>query len=457
MRVERPYIVAHPQQVERDQDGRWGRIEQYMGYVRTSIFYNYLLIIYSPYYTLHQILAGDLEGYKLQDISSYVRLRNNKLAACVDPFGTPSVASRKIVESGSITLDDGTTVKIPGESQEVVWALSRMLQLDEVDAFILWKTFLRNRGLPNTIETPTDDKILTHFIPFYFEERLSILRCMIALLQGRDDADSAIHAISKENLDKIIPKPRDFASTIAKQYLRRTKQPLPEPITKDPRAASKYAKQSVKEQTVLLELLFWTLSEYALHDGSLTEELYKVGYGTNLGTMQENANFLLDEEGVSILRDMGNLWTLVLVELLQIDQLIIRDCADTTADASLLISFPEYIARTQDIIFSNVTSQHGFILLAWSCLLAHLADLDITERPAYEAIVTTAKERFYQISTHILQPDFGLFKNMRSVLTSSPLFVTAVAQATGSPVTYPNSAVYRFVYKSEHFSHFILL
>ena len=135
-----------------------------------TFLYNYLLIIYSPYYTLHQILAGDLEGYKLQDISSYVQLRNNKLATCIDPFGTPSVASRKIVESGSITLDDSTTVKIPGESQEVVWALSRMLQLDEVDAFILWKTFLQNRGLPNTIETPTDNKILTHFIPFYFEE-----------------------------------------------------------------------------------------------------------------------------------------------------------------------------------------------------------------------------------------------------------------------------------------------
>ncbi|KIJ57226.1 hypothetical protein M422DRAFT_219126 [Sphaerobolus stellatus SS14] len=407
---------------------------------------NYLWDI--PFHTLHQILAGDLEGHKLEDIATYVKLRINNLGSCVDPYGPSSAASRKKVESGTITLDGGATVSVPKESRDAVWAISRMLHLDEVDAFILWKTFLRNRGLPSTIDTPTDEDILAHFIPFYFEERLSLLRCMMALLQAKDDLDNDIHSVAKENIDKIISKPRDFASSIGKQYLRRSKQPLPEAIMKDPRNASRYAKQSVREQAIMLELLFWTLSECGLHDGSLTEEIYKIAYESNLGADQQNGSLLLDEEGVQIVRDMETLWTLVLVELLQIDQLLVKDNAETTKDSTLLVAFPEYITKTQDLIFTNATSRHGCVLLAWACLLAHLSDMDPAENSAYEAIIATAGERFRQISTHILQPEFRLFQNMQSTLTSSSLFVTSAAISSGSPITYPNSGAYRFVYKT---------
>ncbi|KAF8589637.1 hypothetical protein K439DRAFT_1404885 [Ramaria rubella] len=401
-----------------------------------------------PYYTLHQILSGDLEGHSLEDVAKYVRQRTPRLSKCVDPFGPPSGASRSKVENGSVILDDGVKVQVPSESRQVVWSISRMLGLDEVDAFILWKTFLRNRGLPSSVDTPSDEEMLDHFIPFYFEERLSILRCIIPLLRAHADPEALVHDLAKESLTKIMPKPRDLALAFAKEYLRRIKQPLPAFIMRDPRTASRYAKQSVKEQLVMLEVLFWTLSECGLHDGSLTEEIFKVGYNTNLGSTQENAGLLLDEEGVQLLRDMEGLWTIILVELLQVDQLLTRDAAETTADATLLVSFPEYLTQTQNLILSNVTTRHGCILLAWACVLAHIADLDINERPAYQSISSDAHERFRQLSGYILQPEFGLFQNMRTTLTSSPLFVTSAALSTGSPITYPNSADFRFIYKT---------
>jgi nuclear pore complex protein Nup188 len=392
-------------------------------------------------------LAGDLEGHSREDVAKYVHQRSSRLSNCVDPFGTPSSASRSKVESGTIVVDGGIKTQVPSESREVIWSISRMLGLDEVDAFILWKVFLRNRGLPSDVDTPTDEEILDHFIPFYFEERLSILRCIIPLLRANNDIEAPIHDLAKEIFTKIIPKPRDFVSKFAKQYLRRTKQALPESVMRDPRSASRYAKQSVKEQLVMLEVLFWTVTECSLHDGSLTEEIFKVGYEANLGVIQENANLLLDEEGVQLLKDMEGLWTLILVELLQIDQLLSLDPIESTADSSLLVSFPEYLTRTQDIIFSNVTPRHGCILLAWACVLAQLSDLDINERPTFEPITSVAYDRFRQISAHILQPDFMLFRNMRTTLTTSSLFVTAAALATGSPITYPNSVDFRFIYK----------
>lgn len=369
----------------------------------------------------------------------------------MDPFGTPSSASRSKVESGTIAVEGDIKTQVPSESREVIWSISRLLSLDEVDAFVLWKVFLRNRGLPSDVDTPTDEDILDHFIPFYFEERLSILRCVIPLLRANNDPEAPIHDLAEAAFTKIIPKPRDFASKFTKQYLRRAKQALPESIMRDPRSASQYAKQSVKEQLVMLEVLFWTVTECSLHDGSLTEEIFKVAYETNLGVIQENANLLLDEEGVQLLKDMEGLWTLILVELLQIDQLLSLDPIESTADSSLLVSFPEYLTRTQDLIFSNVTPRHGCIILAWACVLAHLSELDVTERPTFEPITSVACDRFREISAYILRPEFGLFQNMRTTLTTSPIFVTAAALAAGSPITYPNSVEFRFIYKCELF------
>ena len=374
--------------------------------------------------------------------------RNSRLSNCVDAFGVPSCASRSKVESGSIVLEGGLKVQVPVESREVVWSISRMLGLDEVDTFVLWKTFLRNRGLPSSVDPPTDDEILDHFIPFYFEERLSILRCIIPLLRAHHDPQSSIYQLAKDNLAKIMPMPREFVSTFATQYVRRTKQPLPESIMRDPRAASRYAKQSVKEQLVMLEVLFWSVSEYNIHDGSFCQEVFKVGYETDLGASQENANLLLDEEAVQLLGDMAGLWVLILVELLQIDHLLSRDPEETTSDPTLLISSPEHLTWIQDLVLSNATPRYGCILLAWACVLAHIADLNPAEHLQHEPIVSVSSERFHQLSAYILQPEFGLFRCIKTTLTASPLFVTSAALSTGSPITYPNSADFRFIYKS---------
>ena len=67
-------------------------------------------------------------------------------------------------------LEGSLKVQVPVESHEVIWSISRMLGLDEVDTFVLWKTFLHNHGLPSSVDPPMDNKILDHF---YFEERLS--------------------------------------------------------------------------------------------------------------------------------------------------------------------------------------------------------------------------------------------------------------------------------------------
>lgn len=57
-----------------------------------------------------------------------------------------------------------------------------------------------------------------------------------------------------------------------------------------------------KGTAVMLDVLFWSISEYNIHDGSLRQEVFKVGYETGLG----NASFLLDEDVLSLTRQAAS-------------------------------------------------------------------------------------------------------------------------------------------------------
>lgn len=161
-----------------------------------------------------------------------------------------------------------------------------------------------------------------------------------------------------------MPKPRVLAADLAKQFLLKTTEALPQNIKENPRSTPKYIKRNVRQQFVLLEVLYWTLLEHTLFDGSLTEEIYSIAYKSDLGNAQLHSNMLLDEESVQLLKDMEALWSMILVELVQTQQLLIRSPEDTTSDSSLLVSLPEHLTRTLNIVYWNVTPRYGCILLA---------------------------------------------------------------------------------------------
>ena len=87
--------------------------------------------------TLSQILTGDFEGHSFEEVGEYMGQCSSRLCNCIDAFQAPSCASRSKVKSGAIVLEGGLKVQVPVESREVVWSISHMLGLDEVDTFIL--------------------------------------------------------------------------------------------------------------------------------------------------------------------------------------------------------------------------------------------------------------------------------------------------------------------------------
>lgn len=400
------------------------------------------------YTVLYQILAGESEGHQSEDVAKYVKARQGKFNNCMTPFGKANKESRAKVESGILTVDGGVKVQVPPEVRPVIWDISSALDLDEQDAFILWKSFLRNRGLVSA-DLPSDEDIVVHFSDYYYEERLSVLRCIIPLLRSKSDPHAPFHDVAKQVLGEIMPKPRAFAIDLGKQYLLKTTETLPQHIKENPRSVPKYVKRNVRQQFVLLEVLYWTLLEHSLFDGSVADELYAIAFKCDLGNAQVYSNMLLDEEGVQLLKDMETLWVMILVELLQIPQLLSRSPEDTSSDSNLLVSIPEYLTRALDLVYSNVTQRHGCILLAWAAVLFHVSTIDVQERPAYEEISSKSMGKYHELLTYILQPEFGLFQNMRTTLLTSPLFVPSVVLTLNSPVTKSNAIDFRFTFKGK--------
>ncbi|KAG6330320.1 hypothetical protein ID866_8769, partial [Astraeus odoratus] len=418
------------------------------------------------YQQLHSFLSGRLEGASPDQITQIIKPRIEQLRNVARPYGKPNSASRTVVESGTVTFADGVKVQVDDITKEFTVALSTHFDIDEVQALILLRSFLYNEGL--TLSGPRSDKsfvdeLVAVITPFYFSERLFALRTLIPLFRAQQNAADPVHAIAADNLPAIIPDGRAFADGLVDAYLGKTSAGVPAPFSADPRAAARWAKQNCKEQLVLLELIFWAMWGYVPCDGALVMRLYEAAYDTNLGSSQQNTTLLLDDEGAQVLQDSAALWILITVEILELERIAEPDGVEIStspSDTSFYVSSPDSLKRIHALVTSNSGSQHACAYLAWAFVLSRLhakaQELDVVP-DAYRSFLETTlphhtrgKDReptHTLMARTALSPDVGLFKLLLTLLTSSPVFVTAVAWKTGSTVTDPNAIAFRSVLK----------
>ncbi|KAF9075043.1 nucleoporin subcomplex protein binding to Pom34-domain-containing protein [Rhodocollybia butyracea] len=406
------------------------------------------------YTQLHSILGGHVEGTNPEQIGSYLSLRISQLKAITDPFGKPSESSRKKVDSGSVTLTDGVVLRVEDADKEFVFAISEAFQIDEIYSLTLLRSFLYNEGLPsdNSDSRSLVQELVEAITPFYFLERLSLLRTLVPLFRSKENASEPFHDVALSTL---------FSASMSAE--RRKK--LPERVIRDPKKASRWAKQNGKEQLVILEVLFWTLWGSVACDGPTVEKVLRTAYNFNLGMNQENATLLLDDEGTQLQRDKATIWIIITVEVLELE---------TIADSSSLefsnnpqrpdfyISSPECLKRIHELIIAGGMGQFSCTYMAWAFVLSRLC-----AKAAETKEVPDSYRRFFEIvlpqltrgyskdreAVHVvmsrvcLESKAGLLDLMATLLTDSPLFVTSVAWKTGSTITDPNAIAFRSVLK----------
>lgn len=386
------------------------------------------------------------------------------------PYGEPNSDSRKAIEGATVTLSDGIKVRVDDVAREFTLALSTHFGIDEIQALILLRSFLYNEGLSSSnsgSDKSLVDELIEAITPFYYSERLYVLRTLIPLFRAQQNASDPIHTIAAEHLPKIIPDGLTFADQLIDEYLRKASETIPANCNGEPRTASRWAKQNCREQLVLLEVIFWTMWGYIPCEGSLVVRLYQAAYTTNLGSLQRNSTLLLDEEGAQILQDCAALWILITIEILELERISEPDGMEISAsptDKSFFASSHDALNQIHDLVMSNSGSQHACAYLSWAFVLSRLhvkaeetRDVPELYRSFLDSNVSHSgrmKDReptYVVMARTALSPDAGLFKLLLTLLTTSPVFVTAAAWRTGSTVTDPNAIAFRAVLKGRYF------
>ncbi|TBU45205.1 nucleoporin subcomplex protein binding to Pom34-domain-containing protein [Dichomitus squalens] len=418
------------------------------------------------YQSLHHHLSGHLEGTTLDQLGDILKPRVEQLKNVAELFGKPSDASKKKVDSGSVTLPDGVVLRVEDADKDFIHALSKKFDIDQVQALILLRSFFYNEGLPADIggsdSSSMVEELVNAITPFYYSERLHVLRTLIPLFRALQSQGTPIFEIAETYIPKIVSDATQFAQSLLEEYSRKTYAEVPEGAQEDPRQASAWAKQNAKEQLVMLEVLFWTMWGHAACSGPLVAKIYETAYQTHLGSQQQNSTLLLDEESVQVLQDCAVMWILITVEVLELERASETGAIEMSAnptDKDIYWSSPEHLKRIHQTVISQGNSNFVCVYMAWTVQLGRFAKVahESRELPTsygsfFQTVISSTQSRdagqaVDRMKDIGLSSDAGLFRLLHTLLTSSPVFVTSAAWRTGSSVTDPNTVAYRSVMK----------
>ncbi|KAF8270909.1 hypothetical protein EI94DRAFT_1721425 [Lactarius quietus] len=422
------------------------------------------------YQQLHHLLSGNDANTTPEQAEEILQARIHTLKDLQNPFGKPNPASRKRVDSGSVTLRDGVLVRVEQADKDFIFAISTRFNIDEVEALVLFRSFLYNEGnVLQELESNGDDafvnRVVDAFSMFYHSERRCLARLLIPIFRAQEHEPSFFHFQAAKLLPQIIPDGPAFVRCVVDYYAEKTRAPLDESSANDPRLASRRAKENLRDQLVLLEVLFWAMWSFVPRQGPIVVKIYETAYETNLGSVQHNATLLLDEEGSRLQQDCAAVWLLLMVEVLELETFSDNGNPDISGPPSaegMYTSHPDSLRRIHELVTSHGDSNYAAVYLGWALIVARLeaAVLALDECPPpyqsfFDSLDVQSGRPFSKnrepvhtlMLQRVLDPSVGLLNLLLSLLTTMPLFVTSIAWKTDSSISEPNTVAYRSVIK----------
>ncbi|KAI0031662.1 hypothetical protein K488DRAFT_51614 [Vararia minispora EC-137] len=414
------------------------------------------------YKQIHEVLVGIDRSVNFQELDKYLGHRLPAIQNAFKPFGKPNEESRRKILSGSVTLQDNVKVDVDEDLRLVVFTISHHFDIDEVDAFILLRSYIYNEGLGSEVEnTP---RFVTEFAEFFYQERRHLARIHISLHSSaqEDRSGSILRDIGSKYLPLIKPDERAYFCGLVAEYTAKTKAPVPDCHANDPRLASAWAKENLKDQLVMLEVLFWGMMAILSRQGRILLAIFEAAYATQLGSLQHNSMLLLDTEGSRLIEDCASTWLLVMICSLQFENDGVLDLTGPPSDDGHFTSSPDVLTKLHQLFISHGDSQYVPVCVAWALVLSHLelAVRRLDECPApYRAFFDSLDPRTPRtysknaeptaqfILTRCLDPGAGFLRTLLSLLTETPLFVTTIYMGVDSALTMPNTAYHRLVIK----------
>lgn len=402
--------------------------------------------------------------------------------------------------SGSTTLTDGTKLEV-GEDGEILERITEELELDQVEALVLLRSFLQSNhgGMDLLLQSKPhhqsdgekrqrigggkgkgkakskdkesiglQDSFIEAFTTFYFEERLFLLKCLGSLLRISEDESHDYYSISIIILDRFATSTfgLECLEKFQDSVLSRT---IPSSIRDDQRESIFWSTQILREQLGLLEVIFLLYYGRLPLNSTFVVKCLETLKKTDFGRNQINAGYF-DSEALQLVQTIGHSLVLISVESLDLETAMdglelpspSRRNQDNNDHGNLqLVESTLDLETCLDFLEeTNIDSLRSPILLAWSLILEridsalaekrgkspngslppHLNDLE-------DLVATDPSDRpiWQKLAEVTFKPSMELFQSLEALL-KSPL-ISSKPSVANKAISIESSTAYRSVFK----------
>ncbi|KAI9488711.1 nucleoporin subcomplex protein binding to Pom34-domain-containing protein [Zychaea mexicana] len=303
-------------------------------------------------------------------LQTLIAEKTKNLSLGLDAYGVPSSQSRsKITQSVSM---DGKTIKLDPSEKELIIQATDFLHLNELACVSVWTAYKQQQQQqqPKLDDAIQREHTLVRLTEFYNEDRIALLQCIASLLRiagGQDD--HVFVSIAQDTVKQIVND--EFAERLLKQLKERVRAPIPSQHNTSTWQANEWAKQNLREQRGLLEVLLLIYyfkpcpPKYAL---ALLQEFEASSFG-----QQQAFGHVLDNDGMYLRDQVSHLGVLLSVESLNLDSFQSSPAAATTTTIRgehSLYTKPDIVYKMCNVVaYLGEQPEHSVFLLAWSFVL----------------------------------------------------------------------------------------
>ncbi|EST07388.1 Nucleoporin [Kalmanozyma brasiliensis GHG001] len=458
-----------------------------------------LFVSYHDIFEHLELARHQRDAHQIQSILSS---RSDQLKSCLQPFPVDSspdfTSTSDALPPATLKLSDGSTHNLQQETRQLCKQIADQYHIPHQDAFVQLSAFrasehryaagaqdivqshlqaapptpvktrtTRNKTASSALQRSTQSKteppnpeLLDAFNIFYFEERMYLLRTISSLIRITEDPQHEFYDLANDILDLFADE--TFALSCIQHFCALANLSLPESIRLQPRYSSLWAKQILREQFGLLEIVFLLFYGRLSPSPASLLALLRAVHETEVGRRQANLGFF-DNEATETVECVSHLLVLIAVEMLSLEE--VMDGLDLNdASQSHMAKHPPSLEQALDLLSTTSADPlHAPILLAWALVLHRLedalaaqfdaADLD-TSTPPSDSLAELANvirtddggpPLWRRLAQAAFAPELRLFDTLMSLL-ASPLLTSSNGASTPA-VAGPSALAYRAVFK----------
>lgn len=332
------------------------------------------------YRKLFDTIERGVEQCTTDRLQTLLEEKKEQLKLGLEAFGEPSSQARNKINNDSTVTVDGKQIKLQKNEKDLVLNLSDILQLNELTCASLWNTYKQINSDLVTRLTETKDgqepplaentQLIMNVINFYYEDRLSLLECIGSLLRISMDDSHLYTSIATNTIQKLRQddSTNPFIERLFSQFSKLTRSSVPSRTHSFSNWAVVWAKQNLKEQKAILEIIFLlTLTEPI--SPKLILSFIQEFEADCFGYLQA-FGYVLDEEGIALRESVTALCMILSANIIVPPTLKLGAKLDAALRNTSLIDTPDVIAKINQVVaYLGTRQEHSVFLLAWSFFL----------------------------------------------------------------------------------------